>query len=173
MSTPSRHGACLQVRLVSSGIDGLLEIGREAPDLLITDLRMPGIDGFEMIRRLRADPQLQDLDIMVVSGLTDDDIATVVCRRTWFLYSSRFLSANSRLCAGQDHGPAAAWTRGLSSPTRSLIENDRPRQTSAAGADPFALPLSDLRPAGMRRVLLRVGVRWLQPRAGSRPVRRE
>jgi CheY-like chemotaxis protein len=55
-------------------IDGLLEIGREAPDLLITDLRMPGIDGFEMIRRLRADPQLQDLDIVVVSGLTDDEI---------------------------------------------------------------------------------------------------
>ncbi|MBS0347117.1 MAG: response regulator [Proteobacteria bacterium] len=68
-------GLPLQVRLVSSGIDGLLEIGREAPDLLITDLRMPGIDGFEMIRRLRADTQLQDLDIVVVSGLTDDDIA--------------------------------------------------------------------------------------------------
>ena len=44
------------------------------PDLLITDLRMPGIDGFEMIRRLRADPQLQDLDIVVVSGLTEDEI---------------------------------------------------------------------------------------------------
>lgn len=68
-------GVPLQVRMVSSGIDGLLEIGREAPDLLITDLRMPGIDGFEMIRRLRADPQLQDLDIVVVSGLTEDDIA--------------------------------------------------------------------------------------------------
>ena len=64
----------LQVRMVSSGIDGLLEIGRVPPDLLITDLRMPGIDGFEMIRRLRADPQLQDLDIVVVSGLTEDEI---------------------------------------------------------------------------------------------------
>ena len=64
----------LQVRMVSSGIDGLLEIGRFPPDLLITDLRMPGIDGFEVIRRLRADPQLQDLDIVVVSGLTEDEI---------------------------------------------------------------------------------------------------
>ena len=72
--TFSSWGLPLQVRMVSSGIDGLLEIGRMAPDLLITDLRMPGIDGFEMIRRLRADPQLQELDIVVVSGLADDEI---------------------------------------------------------------------------------------------------
>ena len=72
--TFSSWGLPLQVRMVSSGIDGLLEIGRTAPDLLITDLRMPGIDGFEMIRRLRADPQLQELDIVVVSGLADDEI---------------------------------------------------------------------------------------------------
>lgn len=72
--TLSSWGLPLQIRLVSSGIDGLLEIGRVPPDLLITDLRMPGIDGFEMIRRLRADPQLQELDIVVVSGLTEDEI---------------------------------------------------------------------------------------------------
>ena len=72
--TLSSWGLPLQIRLVSSGIDGLLEIGRVPPDLLNTDLRMPGIDGFEMIRRLRADPQLQELDIVVVSGLTEDEI---------------------------------------------------------------------------------------------------
>ena len=72
--TFSSWGLGVQVRMVASGIDGLLEIGRLAPDLLITDLRMPGLDGFEMIRRLRADPQLQDLDIVVVSGLAEDEI---------------------------------------------------------------------------------------------------
>ena len=72
--TLSSWGLPLQIRMVSSGIDGLLEIGRVPPDLLITDLRMPGIDGFEMIRRLRADPQLQELDIVVVSGLTEEEI---------------------------------------------------------------------------------------------------
>ena len=46
----------------------------EVPDVMVLDLRMPGIDGFEMIRRLRADPQLQELDIVVVSGLADDEI---------------------------------------------------------------------------------------------------
>jgi CheY-like chemotaxis protein len=81
--------------MVSSGIDGLLEIGRVPPDLLITDLRMPGIDGFEMIRRLRADPQLQDLDIVVVSGLTETRSSrTAACRPTSSSTASRFRSAN-------------------------------------------------------------------------------
>lgn len=72
--TLTSWGLPMQIRLVSSGIDGLLEIGRVPPDLLITDLRMPGIDGFEMIRRLRADSQLQELDIVVISGLSEDEI---------------------------------------------------------------------------------------------------
>ena len=35
------------------GLDALVEVGREPPDLLIADLRIPGIDGFETLRRLR------------------------------------------------------------------------------------------------------------------------
>ena len=64
----------LDVHLMEHGLDALVEVGREPPDLLIADLRIPGIDGFEMIRRLRADPQLQELDIVVVSGLTEEEI---------------------------------------------------------------------------------------------------
>ena len=73
--TFSSWGLPLQVRMVSSGIDGLLEIGRTAPDLLITDLRMPGIDGFEMIRRLRENALSSDVAIVVVSALSAKEIA--------------------------------------------------------------------------------------------------
>ena len=51
--TFSSWGLPLQVRMVSSGIDGLLEIGRFPPDLLITDLRMPEESGIALIKRLR------------------------------------------------------------------------------------------------------------------------
>ncbi|WP_341677809.1 response regulator [Niveibacterium sp. SC-1] len=64
----------IEVRLVESGFDGLLEIGRAQPDLLISDLVMPGLDGFAMISKLRADTRLADMDIVVITGLSRDDI---------------------------------------------------------------------------------------------------
>lgn len=64
----------IQVKIVPSGFEGLMEIGRSAPDLLVADLMMPDLDGFAMIRRLRADPQLAHMDIIVVTGLSVEDI---------------------------------------------------------------------------------------------------
>ena len=68
-------GLPLDLEIVSNGFDVLLEIGRAAPDLLITDLRMPGLDGFEMIRRIRERQMAEDMDIIVVSGLSEEEIA--------------------------------------------------------------------------------------------------
>lgn len=64
----------VKVRIVASGFEGLVEIGRNPPDLLVADLMMPDLDGFAMIRRLRADPQLSGMDIIVVTGLSQEDI---------------------------------------------------------------------------------------------------
>ncbi len=59
---------------VTSVFEALVEIGRRPPDLLITDLRFSGVDGFEIIKVLRADPLLSTLNIVVVSGLEADEI---------------------------------------------------------------------------------------------------
>ena len=64
----------LKLRLVDNGFDGLLQVGSCQPDVLITDLMMPGMDGFEMIRRLRANPDLARMDIIVVSAIDRDEI---------------------------------------------------------------------------------------------------
>lgn len=59
----------IDVHVMEHGLDALVEVGREPPDLLIADLRIPGIDGFEMIRRLRDNPLSSDIAIVVVSAL--------------------------------------------------------------------------------------------------------
>ncbi len=59
---------------VPSGFDALLAIGASRPELLITDLRMPGIDGFEMLRALKTSGTISELEIIVVTALTDHTI---------------------------------------------------------------------------------------------------
>jgi excisionase family DNA binding protein len=64
----------LDVVKASNGFEALIRIGEQRPDILVSDLSMPGMDGFRMIRTLRADPAYKNMSIIVVSGL---DRATV------------------------------------------------------------------------------------------------
>lgn len=73
--TFSTWGLPMDVQVIDHGLDALVEVGREPPDLLVADLRIPGIDGFEMIRRLRDNPLSSDIAIVVVSALNEKEIA--------------------------------------------------------------------------------------------------
>ena len=64
----------ISLTLAKNGYEGLVRIGEIKPDLLITDLMMPGIDGFMMLQSLRASRQLQSMNIVVVSGLSAAEI---------------------------------------------------------------------------------------------------
>lgn len=59
------------------GFDALIRIGEAKPDLLISDLNMPGMDGFRMVRTLRADPRYGKMAIIVISGLDRATIASM------------------------------------------------------------------------------------------------
>lgn len=63
-----------RVMSVADGYAALVRIGIDRPDMVITDLHMPGMNGFEMIRSLRAQPELADMQIVVVTGLDANDI---------------------------------------------------------------------------------------------------
>lgn len=64
-----------RLTLAQNGFDALVRIGQERPDLLITDLDMPGMDGFEMLRALKAMPEMDGLQIIVVTGLSAVEIS--------------------------------------------------------------------------------------------------
>ncbi len=60
---------------INSAVVALLAIGRHSPDLLITDLNMPEMDGFSMLRILQQAPELAYTTIVAVTGLDEAAIA--------------------------------------------------------------------------------------------------
>jgi putative two-component system response regulator len=55
----------------SSGQETLEKGAELSPDLILLDVVMPGMDGFEVCRRLRADPHLAEVPIILITGLED------------------------------------------------------------------------------------------------------
>ena len=64
----------MELTLIDNAISGLLQMGRSGPDLLITDLHMPGMDGFAMLRVLSQSPEMAQTKMVVVSGLGVDEV---------------------------------------------------------------------------------------------------
>ena len=58
-----------------SALEAMMDIASMRPDLLITDLSMPGVDGIEMLKTLKRNVQLADMQIVVISGLPPEAVA--------------------------------------------------------------------------------------------------
>ncbi|CAK0759356.1 phosphoserine phosphatase RsbU/P [Azospirillaceae bacterium] len=63
------RGGITKIELAVDGADALNRVASFRPDLMLLDLMMPNVDGFEVCRRLRADAQWGDLPILVQSSL--------------------------------------------------------------------------------------------------------
>jgi len=65
------------VLIAHTGVEGLKTARRAPPDLIILDVIMPGMDGFEVCRQLREDPLLSDIPVLFLTarGKTEDKIA--------------------------------------------------------------------------------------------------
>lgn len=66
----------LNVNLVEAynGYDGLIKIGQFKPSIIITDLMMPDIDGFQMLNTLKKNKELKDCLIIVVIALSINEV---------------------------------------------------------------------------------------------------
>jgi len=62
-----------KMRTAANGQLALDAVADLKPDLILLDLMMPGIDGFEVIRRLREDPATADIQIVILSALNSNE----------------------------------------------------------------------------------------------------
>lgn len=52
----------------NGGVEGLETVRRERPDLVLLDLMMPDMDGWEVYQQMKADPALRDIPVIVVTA---------------------------------------------------------------------------------------------------------
>ena len=67
-------GPEINVRTAYNGVEGLIKIGERQPQVLITDLLMPGLDGFHLLNTLATSPLLRPSQIVAITGLTEAEI---------------------------------------------------------------------------------------------------
>jgi PAS domain S-box-containing protein len=63
----ARH-SFVRLRVAHDGATGLALAAAQPPDLVLTDLEMPGLDGFQVLERLRADPRLAGVPVVALSA---------------------------------------------------------------------------------------------------------
>jgi adenylate cyclase len=75
-ATLAREG--LRTTSANDGAEALKAIREEPPDVILLDIEMPGIDGFEVLGQIKADEKLRHLPVIMISGL-DDTESVVRC----------------------------------------------------------------------------------------------
>jgi DNA-binding response OmpR family regulator len=60
-----------EVMTASTGEEGLLRARSGRPDLVLLDIMMPGLDGWQVLERLKADPATVDIPVAILSARTE------------------------------------------------------------------------------------------------------
>jgi len=63
-------GFAWDVETVNSGAAALERVGREQPDIILLDIMMPDMSGYEVCRRLKSSAETRDVPIIMVTALT-------------------------------------------------------------------------------------------------------
>jgi two-component system, sensor histidine kinase and response regulator len=60
-----------EVRSAKNGVTALTGVRAQLPDLILLDINMPGINGYEVCQRLKANPQTQEIPVIFISALNE------------------------------------------------------------------------------------------------------
>jgi len=121
-----------RVEGVCGGYEALLRIGSFQPHLLVLDLRMPGLDGFEVCRRVKEAPASKGTKIVAMTGFEDDQAEQLaltcgadafVSKRAGLATLGRWITSLLEAATATDVGAAP---RAAVSPPRARAGRTRP-----------------------------------------------
>jgi CheY-like chemotaxis protein len=69
------EGAC-DVRTAADGLEGYALACSERPAVVVLDVRMPLVDGWTVLRKLRANPLIKDARIVITTAIDDESVMT-------------------------------------------------------------------------------------------------
>ena len=61
-----------QLLQAGSGVEALSLVQKEKPELILLDVRMPVMDGFEVCRQLKTNPDTRDISVIMLTAMTQD-----------------------------------------------------------------------------------------------------
>lgn len=64
-----------QIEIAMDGYDAGHQVATFHPDVIFLDLRLPGLDGFEVCRRIKADPESSRTNVIAMTGYYEGDVA--------------------------------------------------------------------------------------------------
>lgn len=65
----------LKLLVAAGGYSGLAMVKKMKPDLVLLDIRMDDLDGFEVLKRMKADPALKDIPVYLLTNMGEKDAA--------------------------------------------------------------------------------------------------
>lgn len=124
------------VLTTNNGKDALLLLEREAPDLVVSDVVMPGLDGLELFRTMRGTESITDVPLIFLSGRSD----------TRMKVEALHLGAEDFLVKPVD-------LRELAARIRNVIRRDARRKTEAAATGTNPGVMGDLKNLGIPEIV--------------------
>lgn len=107
----------LEIVCAEGGFLGLKAARQEDPDLILLDLDMPDISGFEVCRNLKADPELCMIPVLFLSGSTTPEDKIVGLDLGAVDYVTKPFDAFDSAASGRPCGPSTCKTCCSSTPT--------------------------------------------------------
>lgn len=111
----------MQVRVAVDGVDALEQMHQRLPQVIVTDIAMPRMDGFEFCRQVRAESKFASVPVILLTSLTDpmdvikgigcgaDSFLTKPCDTTFLLNTIRDVIKNKKVFEGASSGQRLAF----------------------------------------------------------------